>query len=145
MATAFEQSWQLLKRQTELGEFVEDETLSSQGPVRQWSAQPLEYFEDYGKGGFPEEFWSLVDKDPEKTRGHGKSRHRVDDQGRYLAVGIRSKDDEPIGDLPTRGPFRPRKGVANYPQDYGVRVISREEMEQLAPRQIVRKPMRIDE
>ena len=46
MATAFEQSWQLLKRQTELGEFVEDETLSSQGPVRQWSAQPLEYFDN---------------------------------------------------------------------------------------------------
>ena len=134
-------AWRLLKRQTTLPNFDMglDETTGYQGvaPVQQVSAQPLGYKDAYLQGQYPDEFWSAVGGDPEITRGHGGSRHRADEQGNYLAVGVRGR--QPMGDLPTRGPFRPRKGRAGYPQDMGVRVISSGDMPE--PEQIVTMPM----
>ena len=132
----------LLKRQTTLPNFDMglDETTGYQGvvPVQQVSAQPSQYSDAYLQGQYPDEFWSAVGSDPEITRGHGGSRHRADEQGNYLAVGVRGR--QPMGDLPTRGPYRPRKGRAGYPQDMGVRVIPSGDMPE--PEQIVTMPMR---
>jgi hypothetical protein len=135
-------AWRLLKRQTTLPNFDMglDETTGYQGvaPVQQVSAQPSQYSDAYLQGQYPDEFWSAVGSDPEITRGHGGSRHRADEQGNYLAVGVRGQ--QPVGDLPTRGPYRPRKGRAGYPQDMGVRVIPSGDMPE--PEQIVTMPMR---
>jgi len=95
-------------------------------PVQQVSAQPTQHASDYLQGKYPEEFWSLVGNNPNDTQEHGASRHRVDDKGNYLQVSVRGK--KPTGDLPTRGPARPRKGRPNYPQDYGVRVTQKKDM-----------------
>lgn len=142
VAPAIDIAWRLLKRQTTLPNFDMglDETTGYQGvaPVQQVSAQPSQYSDAYLQGQYPDEFWSAVGSDPEITRGHGGSRHRADEQGNYLAVGVRGQ--QPVGDLPTRGPYRPRKGRAGYPQDMGVRVIPSGDMPE--PEQIVTMPMR---
>ena len=134
----------LLKYQTALPQFFPelDETTGWEGwkPVQQVSAQPLEFRDKYLQGDYPEEFWNIVSNNPEDTRGHGSSKHRVDEEGNYLMVGVRG--DEPVGDLPTRGPYRPRKGKKNYPQDYGVRVTQKKDMP--SRRNIVVKPMKAD-
>ena len=108
-------------------------------PVQQVSAQPKEYTKDYLQGEYPDEFWSIVGNDPEETKGHGGSRHRVDKDGNYVMVGVRG--DSPVGGLPKRGPYRPRKGRKNYPQDYGVRVTQKKDMP--SRRNIVVKPMNV--
>jgi len=142
VAPAIDIAWRLLKRQTTLPNFDMglDETTGYQGvaPVQQVSAQPSQYSDAYLQGQYPDEFWSAVGSDPEITRGHGGSRHRADEQGNYLAVGVRGR--QPMGDLPTRGPYRPRIGRAGYPQDMGVRVIPSGDMPE--PEQIVTMPMR---
>jgi hypothetical protein len=137
-----QKAFDFLKRQTELGEYHEDFP-SEFGESVQWSAQPLEHHDDYSEGRFPEDFWSLVSNNPDDVASWGKSKNRSDDQGKYLAVGIRAP--KAIGELPTRGPARPRKGRAGYPQDYGVRVVSREKMQELDPRQIILKPSVVSE
>ena len=108
-------------------------------PVQQVSAQPKEYTKDYLQGEYPDEFWSIVGNDPEDTKGHGGSRHRVDKDGNYVMVGVRG--DSLVGDLPKRGPYRPRKGRKKYPQDYGVRVTQKKDMP--SRRNIVVKPMNV--
>ena len=131
------------KYQTALPQFFPelDETTGWEGwkPVQQVSAQPKEYTKDYLQGDYPDEFWSIVGNDPEDTKGHGGSRHRVDKDGNYVMVGVRG--DSPVGDLPKRGPYRPRKGRKNYPQDYGVRVTQKKDMP--SRRNIVVKPMNV--
>ena len=133
----------LIKRQTTLPQW--DDTLEEATgytgvePVQQWSAQPLKFLDDYVRGSnHPREFWSGVGSDPSIVESWGKSRHRVDPEGKYLAVGVRGS--APEGDLPASGPARPRRGQAGYPQDMGVRVISREQMAGMDPNRIVVMP-----
>ena len=133
----------VIKIQTELPQYDTnlDKTTGWEGvePVQQVSAQPLHHMGDYLQGNYPDEFWSLVGGRPEDTQHHGGSRHRVDDEGRYVAVGVRG--ESPTGDLPTTGPARPRKGKPNYPQDYGVRVTQKKDMP--SHKNIVVKPMKV--
>jgi len=136
--------WKVIRKyQTALPQFFPelDETTGWEGwkPVQQISAQPKEYTKDYLQGDYPEEFWSVVGNNPDDTKGHGGSRHRVDEDGNYTMVAIRG--DSPVGDLPKRGPYRPRKGRKNYPQDYGVRVTQKKDMP--SRRNIVVKPMNV--
>ena len=133
----------LLKIQTTLPQFdpeLEEATgYTGVEPVQQWSAQPLKFLDDYVSGSsHPREFWTGTDPDPASTQHWGASRHRADSKGGYLAVGVRGS--APEGDLPTRGPARPRRGQSGYPQDMGVRVISREQMQEMDPNRIVVMP-----
>jgi len=138
-------AFRLLKRQTTLPMYdpaLSEETgYSGVPPVQQWSAQPLSFMDEYTRGEYPEHLWTSVSPDVESTRSFGRSRHRGGPEGDYLAVGVRGQG--PIGDLPTRGPFRPRKGRAGFPQDYGVRVIPRGQMPE--QEQLVMQPMSFSE
>ena len=114
-----EQIVRMLKaRQTKLYNWIPD--YPGKEPVQQLSAQPQQYMENYLEGEYPDEFWSFIGDNPEDTEGHGASRHRSDDDGNYLAVGVRGQS--PIGDAPTRGPFR------NIKDGGGVRVVGKDDM-----------------
>jgi len=128
----------LIKIQTVLPNFDDklDYTTGWKGvePVQQVSAQPIEHESNYLQGKYPPEYWSMVGNDFDATKYHGSSRHRVNDEGNYLAVGLRGK--QPVGDLPKRGPWKPVKGQAGeYPQDRGVRVVNEGDMP--SPKNIV--------
>jgi len=128
----------LIKIQTVLPNFDDklDYTTGWKGvePVQQVSAQPIEHESNYLQGKYPPEYWSMVGNDFDATKYHGSSRHRVNDKGKYLAVGLRGK--QPVGDLPKRGPWKPVKGQAGkYPQDRGVRVVNEGDMP--SPKNIV--------
>lgn len=111
-------AWLMLKRQTKLYNWIPD--YPDMPPIQQLSAQPQKYMENYLEGEYPDEFWSFIGDNPEDTEGHGASRHRSDDDGNYLAVGVRG--EAPIGDVPTRGPFR------NIKDGGGVRVVGKDDM-----------------
>jgi hypothetical protein len=111
-------AWLMLKRQTKLYNWIPD--YPGMPPIQQLSAQPQKYMENYLQGDYPDEFWSFIGDNPEDTEGHGASRHRSDDEGNYLAVGVRG--ESPIGGLPTRGPFR------NIKDGGGVRVVGKDDM-----------------
>jgi len=112
-------AYRLLKaRQTKLYNWIQD--YPGKEPVQQMSAQPSAHMRNYLEGEYPEELWSFIGDNPDDTESHGASRHRSDDEGNYLAVGVRGKS--PIGELPTRGPF------SNIKDGGGVRVVGKDDM-----------------
>lgn len=112
-------AYRLLKaRQTKLYNWIQD--YPGKDPVQQMSAQPSQFKDNYLEGEYPDEFWSFIGDNPEDTESHGASRHRSDEEGNYLAVGVRG--EQPIGDVPTRGPAR------NIKDGGGVRVVGKKDM-----------------